>query len=156
MGKEIERKFLVMDDGYKNRATSVASISQGYLSTDPDRTVRVRIADDRGYLTIKSRNVGISRGEWEYEIPVKDARQLIALCPTLQVVTKKRYRVGRWEIDEFEGKLKGLTVAEIELSSEQEEFELPPFIGREVSGDPRYYNSSLASASEPPVEDSRN
>lgn len=154
MAKEIERKFLVNGDGYKSAATGCRHIEQGYLSTSADATVRVRIADERGFITVKSRNRGAERGEWEYEIPVADARAMIALCGG-NTLRKTRWLVPAgegltWEVDEFGGRLDGLTVAEIELPATDTPLPpLPPFIGREVTGDPRYYNSQLVSGPSP-------
>ena len=147
MGKEIERKFLVKDDSYKTMAESHRHISQGYLSTDPDRTVRVRTDGNEAWLTVKSRNQGAARGEWEYSIPFDDAMQLMKLCGG-HIIVKTRYyvRCGRhvWEVDAFEENHRGLVVAEIELADENETFDKPPFIGAEVTGQVRYYNSVLA------------
>ncbi len=119
-------------------------IIQTYLSPDPDATVRLRITDDEAYLTVKGRNSGAERDEWEYHIPERDAREMMERCRHTPVIDKTRYHVGRWEVDEYHGSLAGLVVAEIELGSADEEIELPPFIGREVTGDARYYNSVLA------------
>lgn len=147
MAKEIERKFLVTDSSYRDMASAERHIVQGYLSRDPRATVRVRIADGRAWLTVKGRNDGAVRDEWEYEIPVSDARDMLGRCAAGRVIEKTRYIVdygGRsWEVDEFGGELSGLTVAEIELDSADEQPELPPFVGDEVTGDPRYYNSAL-------------
>ncbi len=147
MSKEIERKFLVTSSSYREAAVDAVELAQGYLNTDPDSTVRVRVAGPRGFITVKSRNIGATRNEWEYEIPVSDAREMLALCTG--VLVKTRYIVPatdglRWEIDEFHGPLEGLTVAEIELPSEDTRFDRPSFIGREVTGDAAYYNSNLA------------
>lgn len=144
MAKEIERKFLVEGTGYRALASSVLHIVQGYLSTDIDSTVRIRIVDDSAYLTVKSRNKGAVRNEWEYKIPVEDARQMLDFCNPQGIVVKDRYIVGRWEIDEFHGRHENLVIAEIELTGEDEKFDKPPFIGLEVTGDPRYYNSVLS------------
>lgn len=147
MAKEIERKFLVTDSSYRTMASAERHIVQGYLSRDPRATVRVRIADGRAWLTVKGRNDGAVRDEWEYEIPLSDARDMLSRCATGRVIEKTRYIVDydgrRWEVDEFGGELRGLTVAEIELTSADEQPELPPFVGDEVTGDPRYYNSAL-------------
>ncbi len=153
MAKEIERKFLVKDLAFKNKATSSVRICQAYLSTDPSRTVRVRIKGEQAFITIKGISHGATRDEWEYEIPTRDALDIIALCPTENVIDKTRYIVDVWEIDEFHGNLQGLIVAEIELQSENESFICPPFIGREVTGDIRYYNSYLASSKTVPPTD---
>jgi adenylate cyclase len=146
MGTEIERKFLVDGDGWKAGAQG-RRLRQGYLSFDPDRTVRVRIASDRAWLNVKGRTKGIRRLEFEYEIPVADAVQLLDLS-LAAVIDKTRYEVRHgertWEVDEFHGENEGLVVAELELRDEQDEFERPSWLGAEVSGDPRYYNACLA------------
>lgn len=144
MAKEIERKFLVTNDSYRAKADRVIDIVQGYLSTSVHATVRVRTKNDKGYLTVKSKTVGATRDEWEYEIPYDDALGMLALCDSKTLIQKKRYICGDWEVDEFRGRHSGLVVAEIELKSEDQEFELPAFVGKEVTGDPRYYNSSLS------------
>ena len=147
MPQEIERKFLVEGE-YKSQAYAQSRIIQGYISSARGRTVRVRIRDGRGYLTIKgaSDSSGISRYEWEKEIPLHEAKDLMRLCEP-GVIDKTRYlvRSGQhvFEVDEFYGENEGLTVAEVELASENEPFELPDFIGGEVTGDIRYYNSQL-------------
>lgn len=150
MAKEIERKFLVLDDSYKAAAVRKIEIAQGYLSTDADATVRVRISDDAAWLTVKSRNYGAVRGEWEYAVPPGDAREMLASCCGCRIIEKTRYIVEAgngliWEVDEFHGRHQGLVVAEIELPAEDAVFAKAPFIGREVTGLPEYYNSSLAS-----------
>ncbi len=153
MGKEIERKFLVKNQDYKKHAKRKLDISQTYLSVSPDSVVRLRVTDETAYLTIKNRTHGCERNEWEYPIPAADAREMMVSCACSPVISKTRYLVGRWEIDEFHGALSGLTVAEIELSCPDEEFEIPDFIGREVTGDSRYYNSVLAAEAKlPPIE----
>ncbi len=157
MAKEIERKFLVVDDSYKVLASGSRHIAQAYLSADPDATVRVRIAGDSAFLTVKSRNIGASRGEWEYPVPVEDARQMLALCRS-GLIDKTRYFVPgadglTWEVDEFHGPHDGLVVAEVELPAEDVCPALPAFVGREVTGDARYYNSSLASSAGVPSPD---
>lgn len=147
MPQEIERKFLVTGE-YKPQAYAHSRIVQGYISSVRGRTVRVRIRDERGFLTIKgaSNESGTSRYEWEKEIPLCEARELLKLCEP-GVIDKTRYlvRSGQhvFEVDEFYGENEGLTVAEVELSSEDEPFVKPAFIGREVTGDVRYYNSQL-------------
>lgn len=147
MPQEIERKFLVTGE-YKSQAYAHSRIVQGYISSARGRTVRVRIRDGRGYLTIKgaSNESGTSRYEWEKEIPLDEARDLLKLCEP-GIIDKTRYlvRSGQhtFEVDEFYGENEGLTVAEVELSSEDEPFVKPAFIGREVTGDVRYYNSQL-------------
>jgi CYTH domain-containing protein len=146
VGIEIERKFLVRDHSVLAIVSGVR-ISQGYLSFDPDRTVRVRVAEDGAWLTIKGRGKGISRAEFEYAIPVEEARQLLEFC-TGSVVDKTRHKIHHaghlWEVDVFHGDNDGLIVAEVELDSEEESVELPEWIGAEVSDDPRYFNAKLA------------
>ena len=147
MAQEIERKFPVTKAS-KAQAYAQSRIKQGYISSIPQRTVRVRIRDNKGYLTIKgaSNTEGTSRYEWEKEIPLCEARELLKLCEP-GIIDKTRYlvRSGQhvFEVDEFYGENEGLTVAEVELSSEDEPFVKPAFIGREVTGDVRYYNSQL-------------
>lgn len=149
MAKEIERKFLVISDSFIKNAVSSREISQGYLCTNPDATVRVRISGPDAWLTVKSRNHGAARGEWEYPVPVDDARSMLAECCAGRSLEKTRYIVPaaeeglKWEIDVFHGRHEGLVVAEIELLSEDTPFTRPPFIGEEVTGNPRYYNSVL-------------
>ena len=121
---------------------------QGYLSMDPERTIRVRISDDTAWLTVKGITRGYSRAEYEYEIPVATAEGMMTLClPGVIEKTRHHIHVGRhlWEVDEFHGTNDGLVVAEVELESETEEFEKPPWLGEEVTQDPRYYNASLSS-----------
>jgi len=145
MALEIERKFLVASNAWRPLATSEAFV-QGYLSSSPDRTIRIRIRGDAAFLTIKGKTVGLTRSEFEYPIPLADAREMLLLCER-PLIEKTRHRVthaGRlWEIDEFGGENAGLIIAEVELESEQASVDLPPWIGREVSGDPRYFNSNL-------------
>ena len=148
MALEIERKFLVdLGTGVLDRSSSAVRMRQAYLSDDPDLTVRVRIAGDEAWLTIKTRNSGMTRNEWEYRIPVEDACDMMGRAVG-RVVEKVRHRVPSgdlvWEIDVFEGALEGLVVAEVELDSEERTIDLPWFVGREVTGNPRYYNSNLA------------
>ncbi|MCC8038714.1 MAG: CYTH domain-containing protein [Bacteroidales bacterium] len=146
MGVEIERKFLVKDNSYRQLANGKREIAQWYLSRDPDRTVRVRQADGRAWLTVKSRNHGASRGEWEWSVPYDEAEDLKPLAMG-NVIEKTRWIVPIggfiWEVDEFHGCHQGLVVAEIELPSTDTRFTLPSFISKEVTGDPRYYNSNL-------------
>ncbi len=148
MPQEIERKFLVKE-GYKKNAHTYTRVTQGYLSSVPERIVRVRIYGEKGFLTIKgvSNISGMSRYEWEKEIPVNEARELLSLCEP-GVIDKTRYlvQVGKFtfEVDEFHGENEGLVIAEVELSSEEELFEKPGWLGVEVTGDKRYYNSKLA------------
>lgn len=146
MSVEIERKFLVRSNAWKTLGESVP-MRQGYLSTNPDRTVRVRIEGDVATLTIKGRSQGFSRGEWEYAIPLGEAAALLNGICERPLIEKIRTRVTHegmtWEIDEFFGDNQGLVVAEIELESEAQTFALPEWIGEEVTGDVRYFNSSL-------------
>jgi adenylate cyclase len=146
---EIERKFLVTSAAYKSEAFTQNRIKQGYLSAVPERTVRVRIKGNKGFLTIKgiSNASGLSRFEWEKEIPVDEADQLLLLCET-GVIDKTRFEVKSGnhtiEIDEFYGDNEGLIMAEIELQSESESFVKPIWLGEEVTSDKRYYNSHLS------------
>ena len=146
---EIERKFLVSSDAFKTEAFKENTIAQGYLNSAPERTVRVRIKGDKGFLTIKgiSSASGLSRFEWEKEIPVEEAKKLLVLCEK-GVIDKTRFevKVGNhiFEVDEFHGENKGLTVAEVELQSEAETFEKPDWLGEEVTNDNRYYNAYLS------------
>lgn len=148
MAKEIERKFLVSGE-FRQDSPESYRIMQGYICSDPDRTVRVRVRGDKGFLTIKGRGGedGLSRYEWEKEIPVTEAAELMALCGS-GVIDKTRYLVpfGKhtYEVDVFHGANEGLVLAEIELSDEQEAFEKPSWLGEEVTGDVRYYNSMLS------------
>jgi CYTH domain-containing protein len=146
MGVEIERKFLLANEGWRGQGIATR-MRQGYLVADPVRTVRVRIEGGRAVLTIKGKTTGAARGEWEYDIPIADATELLdGLCEQPQV-EKIRHRIEHaghtWEVDEFLGLNAGLFVAEIELGAEDEAFEKPDWIGVEVTGDKRYYNSSL-------------
>ena len=146
MGMEIERKFIVSNDDWR-RLGSPVHYAQGYLVADGERTVRVRVAGAKGFLTIKGQTQGFSRKEFEYEVPVDEAREMLKLC-SIPMVEKYRTRIlyddKIWEVDEFEGDNKGLIMAEIELKSEDETFAIPPWIGPEVTGDVRYFNSFLA------------
>ncbi len=149
MALEIERKYLVYSDRYKSIASKQFRITQGYLSSNPERTVRIRIKGDNAYITIKgiANSSGLSRFEWEKEIPIVEAEELLALCEP-GAIDKTRFEV-RWgqhtiEIDEFYGDNQGLTVAEVELASEDDLFEKPDWLVKEVTGDHRYYNSELS------------
>ncbi len=145
MAIEIERKYLVKNDCYKSISTQCLEIKQGYLCRDIERTVRVRTIGENGFITIKGKNKGISRHEFEYEIPCTDAEQLLRMCG--KIIEKKRYIVFykgmRWEIDEFSGSLSPLVLAEVELPCAEHVFDIPSFIGKDVSDDPRYFNSNL-------------
>lgn len=146
---EIERKFLVTSDAFKSEATHKNHIAQGYLNSHPERTVRVRIKGEIGFVTIKGKGneTGMSRFEWETEIALADAKNLIQLCEN-GVIDKIRYEVEvgnhTYEVDEFFGDNEGLVVAEIELKSEEETFEKPTWLGQEVTNDERYYNAYLS------------
>jgi adenylate cyclase len=146
---EIERKFLTTSEAFKKEAFAQNRIAQGYLSSVPERTVRVRIKGDKGFLTIKgaSNETGLSRFEWEKEIPVEEAAALLKLCEK-GVIDKTRFevKIGNhiFEVDEFHGKNDGLIIAEVELKSETEAFEKPAWLGKEVTNDSRYYNSYLS------------
>jgi adenylate cyclase len=145
VGLEIERKFLV--SGTSWRRPDSQRLSQGYLSRDKQRTVRVRIAGEQAFLTIKGETRGATRAEFEYGIPVADAGPLLAMCegPLVEKLRHVVVHAGHtWEVDEFLGDNQGLVVAEIELASEQESFDKPDWVGREVTDDPRYYNANLA------------
>lgn len=146
MGKEIERKFLVSGDGWRGLAPGVR-YRQGYLCTQKERTVRVRTAGDRAWLTVKGVTYGVTRLEFEYEIPFADGEAMLDELAQRPLVEKTRYRIPAgeyvWEVDEFEGENAGLIVAEIELPDPQARFEKPAWIGREVSDDPRYFNANL-------------
>ena len=146
MGVEIERKFIVNGDTWRQMAKGT-KYRQGYLSSIKERVVRVRTIDDRGYLTIKGITTGATRLEFEYEIPLKDTDQLLDELCEKPLIEKNRFVVSqgnlKWEIDEFFGDNDGLILAEIELESEDQKFSVPDWIGEEVTGDPRYFNSNL-------------
>lgn len=150
MNQEIERKYLVNGESYKQMAVAHHHICQGYISREKTGTVRVRITDDKAYLTIKGKPaVGhFARYEWEKEIDVAEAQELMKLCQG-SIIDKTRWIVLakedglKWEVDEFHGKHEGLVVAEIELDSEEQIVELPSFIGKEVTDDPQYYNANM-------------
>ena len=146
---EIERKFLVLNDDFKKEAFAKNEIAQGYISTNPERTVRIRVKGNDGFLTIKGigNETGISRLEWEKQIEVEEARQLMELCEK-GTISKTRYevKIGNhiFEIDEFYDDNQGLFIAEIELEHEDEVFEKPTWLGKEVTNDERYYNAYLS------------
>ena len=146
MGKEIEKKYLVKGDSWRAGAKG-KHYRQGYLSTVKERTVRVRTAGDKGYFTVKGITVGDSRAEYEYEIPLNDAKEMLDKIAERPLIEKTRYRIPQgdvtWEVDEFEGENKGLIVAEVELKDENQKVDLPDWIGQEVSDDPRYFNANL-------------
>ena len=145
MAIEIERKFLVINDSWKKQANGTL-FKQAYLSSNPERTVRVRISAEKAFITIKSKSQGVSREEFEFPIPVEDAEALLTLCETAPL-EKIRHHINYgdhlWEIDEFMGSNTGLVIAEIELQNETESFEHPAWLGEEVSDDKRYFNSQL-------------
>lgn len=146
---EIERKFLVKGDGFKGESTNSYRIMQGYLSSSTERTVRIRIKGHSGYITIKGASdpTGVSRPEWEKEIPLPEAEELLKLCEP-GIIDKIRYEVKFdrhiFEIDVFQGSNDGLILAEVELEEKDELFQKPEWLGEEVTGDPRYYNSMLS------------
>lgn len=146
MGVEIERKFLVRGDRWKSLGQGVL-LRQGYLSSSPERTVRIRIEGESAMLTIKGKSSGATRSEWEYAIPLADAQAFLDTLCERPIIEKKRYRIPFegmvWEVDEFFGENAGLVVAEIELTAENQVFAKPDWIAEEVTQDPRYFNSSL-------------
>lgn len=147
MAKEIERKFLVNGDAWKRSKGTL--YRQGYLSTVKERTVRVRLEGERAVLTIKGITRGATRAEFEYEIPFEDAEQLLDDLCERPLIEKTRYKIEHagltWEVDEFLNENAGLVVAEVELESEDQQFDLPEWLGEEVTRDPRYYNANLVS-----------
>ena len=146
MATEIERKYLVVDDAWRSQAVGTV-FRQGYLSTVKERTVRVRVAGERGLLTIKGITVGAVRSEFEYEIPGADADQLLDELCERPLIEKTRYEIEAggltWEVDAFAGVNEGLITAEVELDDEDQEIALPDWVGEEVTHDPRYFNSNL-------------
>lgn len=146
---EIERKFLVTSDAFKKESFKDTCVRQGFLNTHPERTVRVRIMDNKAFLTVKGKSnaLGTIRTEWEMEILVVDADQLLKLCEE-GIIEKRRYEIKKgdhiFEVDEFFGNNEGLTIAEIELNHEEESFEKPEWLGQEVTGELKYYNSFLS------------
>jgi CYTH domain-containing protein len=146
MATEIERKFLVKGDEWRSLATGIV-YRQGYLSTKKDCSVRVRLVGDRGYLTIKGLTQGFSRAEYEYVIPAEDAREMLDNLCDRPLIEKTRYKIDyaglTWEVDEFANENQGLIIAEVELPEENHQIELPNWIDKEVSDDPRYYNVNL-------------
>lgn len=146
MAYEIEHKYLVVNDSFRELATGKVKIRQGYLNRNPDRTVRVRTMGKKGYLTVKSRNHGAKRLEFEYEIPDHEAEEILKLAEP-GIVEKTRWIVPFgglvWEVDEFHGSQKGVIVAEVEIPEDDHTYEKPPFIGQDITGNPDYYNSNL-------------
>ena len=145
---EVERKFLVTSDVFKLKATNQFQIVQGFLNTHPERTVRIRVIGDTGFITVKglSSDSGVSRYEWEKQIPVHEAQELLLLCES-PLLEKIRYEIPFdsviYEVDEFKGENDGLVVAEIELTKEHDDFERPDWLGQEVTGQIKYYNAQL-------------
>jgi adenylate cyclase len=146
MATEIERKFLVKSEEWRNLATGII-YRQGYIATKKGTTVRVRMAGNQGYLTIKSTSQGISRAEYEYEIPAADAQEMLDNLCEPPLIEKTRYKIAIddlvWEVDEFVGENQGLIIAEVELSDANQTINIPNWIGQEVSDDARYYNANL-------------
>lgn len=147
MATEIERKFLVNGDKWRTLGTGII-YCQGYIRTTNETTVRIRIVGERGYLTIKGLTVGTSRPEFEYPIPIEDAREMLNTLCERPLIEKIRFRIEQggliWEVDEFLGENQGLIIAEVELTDENQVIELPDWIGAEVSNEPRYFNANLA------------
>lgn len=147
MSVEIERKFLVIGDAWKNHVYGQFQLKQGYLQSAPERTVRIRTSNEEGFVTIKGKTEGITRREYEYPIPFSEALSLLELCENTPI-EKVRNLVSHgsltWEVDVFEGLNSGLVLAEVELQHENQEIDLPDWIGEEVSRDSRYYNSALS------------
>jgi CYTH domain-containing protein len=146
MGKEIEKKFLILNDDWRQLGTG-EPYCQGYLNSEKERTVRVRTINNRGILTIKGPNTGGTRLEYEYDIPFDEAREMLRELCRKPLIEKTRYKIPYegfiWEVDEFKGENSGLIFAEIELQHEGQEFAKPPWIGKEVTDDSRYYNANL-------------
>ncbi len=147
MATEIEHKYIVIDNSYREFVSQSINIFQGYLSKDKERTVRIRIANDKAFITIKGITMGDTRAEFEYPIPVDDALTMLKELCVQPIIEKTRhialYNGNTWEIDEFKGTLAGLTLAEIEIPSSQYKYDIPPFVGKNVTNDARYYNSNL-------------
>ena len=147
MGMEIERKYLVRDDRWRGQSRTAAPYRQGYLSMDPARSVRVRIAGDSAAVTIKGPSSGAARSEFEYPIPIHDAEEILAELCVKPIIAKTRHIVlfagHKWEIDEFQGENEGLIIAEVEIDDASREIALPDWAGAEVTGDARYFNLNL-------------
>lgn len=147
MAFEIEHKYLVINNDFREMATGKIEIKQGYLNRNPDRTVRVRTMGSKGFLTVKSRNHGAKRLEFEYEIPYEDAKEILKLAEP-GIVEKTRFFIPYdgliWEVDEFHGSQKGVILAEVEIPDITHNYERPPFIGQDITGNPDYYNSNLS------------
>lgn len=149
MGKEIEHKYLVKDDSFITLAYNHTEIKQGYICRDKERTVRVRLRDGKGTITIKGETRLDTRDEYEYAIPAADAQMLLDTICIKPIIEKVRFLVeyqgNKWEVDQFRGSLEGLVIAEIEIPSSDYKYDVPPFVGRNVTNDARYYNSNLIS-----------
>lgn len=147
MAREIERKFLLADESWREQAGPGQFMAQGYLGSEPACSVRVRVAGERAWLNIKSATVGVERDEYEYPIPAEDGRRMLETLARRPLIEKTRFIVRHgvhlWEIDEFAGDNAGLVVAEVELTAVDEPFERPDWLGEEVSDDPRYLNAAL-------------
>ncbi len=162
MGTEIERKYLVVNDAWRSWVTRSLDCRQGYLSSKKECTIRVRILDDQGFLTLKGSRAGLTRQEFEYSIPLEDAQQILSSCCHTDPILKRRHFLTflgkEWIVDEFSGANHGLIVTEIELADENESFPRPAWVGREVSLDLRYFNANLARNpfSQWPASDSAN
>lgn len=147
MGREIERKFLVNNDGWRTRAGKGTHYRQGYICVDPERSARVRVSADKAFLTIKGISKGAERDEFEYSIPKHDADEILDRICLQPLLDKTRYVIAaspfKWEIDEFSGDNAGLIVAEIEIDRDDADFDKPDWLGEEVTCDPRYYNANL-------------
>lgn len=156
MALEIEHKYLVHNLDFKRFVTSSNTIIQGYLSKDKQRTVRVRIYNDDAFITVKGQNQGATRLEFEYSIPVSDAKVMLDSLCHKPVINKTRHIVfhegNKWEIDEFHGALQGLILAEIEIPTADYAYNVPSFIGKNITGDAKYYNSNLCELLAPPVD----
>ncbi len=146
MAQEIERKFLTKSDAWRSNAIGTF-YRQGYLSTTKERTVRIRTIENKGYITVKGIAKGAVRAEYEYEIPIKDAIEMLNTLCEQPIIEKMRYEIETneliWVVDEFEGVNKGLILVEVELSDENQKIDLPDWVGSEVTGDPNYFNSNL-------------
>jgi len=147
MGIEIERKFLLKDDSWQKEAKELLVLRQGYIKNSVEKVVRIRTSNKRGFITVKGRTHNLSRLEYEYEIPFSDAEEMLDYLCEKPLIEKNRFMIHHrgcnWSVDKFLGSNLGLVVAEIELEKEEQPFEPPPWIGQEVTWDPRYFNSNL-------------
>lgn len=147
MGIEIERKFLLKDDSWQKEAKDLLVLRQGYIKNSVEKVVRIRTSNKRGFITVKGKTENLSRLEYEYEIPFSDAEEMLDSLCEKPLIEKKRFLIHHrgfnWSVDKFLGLNLGLVVAEIELETEEQPFELPPWTGQEVTWDPRYFNSNL-------------